>query len=49
VAGRDGADPTSASGQRSSDVVANGMAEFQQGLADLKGGRIKNPNPDAPV
>ncbi|KAF8307326.1 hypothetical protein DL93DRAFT_132605 [Clavulina sp. PMI_390] len=38
VAGRDGSNPLSASGERSGDVASRGMTEFHEGLAALRGG-----------
>ena len=49
VVGRGGNVPTSASGQRSSEVAQWGMAELREGLAGLKGGSDNSPHSNAPI
>jgi len=46
ITGRDGTVPASAPGGHGTNVATEGLAEFRQGLAELKGGANKNRAPN---
>lgn len=48
VAGRGGDKHSPSSGQAGSEVAEKGMAEFRQGLANIKGGKKKDPDASTP-
>lgn len=48
VAGRGGDKHNPSSGQAGSEIAEKGMAEFRQGLANIKGGKKKDPDASTP-